>query len=221
MEFPTLSAAVGQCIVAAIGDTQNEFMSEYLVLKTEGMLMKNKISGKLLFLAGLTFSTTALATSIQHEDVASLINQRLSCMKDVAEYKVNNHLAIEDLAQEARVLSGTVLEAEKLGLDGESVKLFIQAQMDAAKAIQYRYRADWLSVPEKSWQPEPLGQVRAKISVLSTVILTSVNVKLSTGAQFTDKTAFMKRLNQTHLKDSDKERLWHSLKQITLKKSHI
>ena len=180
--------------------------------------MKNKISVKLLVLAGLTFSTTALATSIQHEDVASLINQRLSCMKDVAGYKANNHLAIEDLSQEAKVLSSTVLEADKLGLDGESVTFFIQAQMDAAKAIQYRYRADWLSVPEKGWQPEPLGQVRAKISVLSTAILTSVSVKLSTGAQFTDKAVFMKKLNQTHLKDSDKERLWYSLKQITLKK---
>ena len=183
--------------------------------------MKNKILGKPLVLAGLTFSTTALATSIQHEDVASLINQRLSCMKDVAGYKANNHLAIEDLAQEAKVLSGTVLEAEKLGLDGESVKFFIQAQIDAAKAIQYRYRAGWLSVPEKSWQPEPLGQVREKISVLSTAILTGVSVKLSTGAQFTDKTAFMKRLNHTYLKDSDKELLWHSLQQITLKKTHL
>ncbi len=63
-----------------------------------------------------------------------------------------NHLAIEDLAQEAKVLSNTMLEAEKLGLDGDSVKLFVQAQMDVAKAIQYRYRADWLSQPEKGWE---------------------------------------------------------------------
>jgi len=177
-----------------------------------------KISGKLLVLTGLMLSTTALATPARNKDVTSLINQRLSYMKDVAGYKANNHLPIEDLPQEARVLSDTVLEAEKLGLDGESVKFFIQAQMDAAKAIQYRYRADWLSVPEKNWQPEPLEQVRTKISVLNTNILTGVRGELIGGDLLPDKAAFMKKLDQNHLEDSDKERLWYSLKQITLKK---
>lgn len=180
--------------------------------------MTSKIPGKLLILAGLFFSTTALAVPTHNEDVASLINQRLSYMKDVAGAKANNHLAIEDLTQEAKVLSSTVLEAEKLGLDGESVKIFIQAQMDAAKAIQYRYRAEWLSIPEKGWQPEPLEEVRRKVSALNTNILTEVSTKLAMDYRFTDKTAFMKRLDQAHLKDSDKERLWYSLKQITLKK---
>lgn len=176
------------------------------------------MSGKLLVLAGLLFSTSVLAVPTQNEDIASLINQRLSYMKDVAGYKANNHLAIEDLPQEAKVLSSSVLEAEKLGLDGESVKFFIQSQMDAAKAIQYRYRADWLSIPEKGWQPEPLEQVRKKISALNTRILASISTKLARNYQFTDKTAFMKRLDQTHLNDSDKECMWYSLKQISLKK---
>lgn len=116
------------------------------------------------------------------------------------------------------MLSSSVLEAEKLRLDGESVKPFILAQMDAAKAIQYRYRADWLSVPEKGWQPAPLEQVRSKISALNTDILTDVSSKLSKGEIFIDKTSFIQQLDQTHLKDSDKECLWYSLKQITLKK---
>ncbi|CDH24414.1 chorismate mutase [Xenorhabdus bovienii] len=180
--------------------------------------MDSQLSGRLLLLAGLFFSATAMAMPTQNDEVASLINQRLSYMKDVAGYKANNHLAIEDLRQEAKVLSSSVLEAEKLGLDGESVKPFIQAQMDAAKAIQYRYRADWLSVPEKDWQPEPLEQVRSKISVLNTDILTDVSTRLTKGDLFTDKTAFTKVLDQTHLKNGDKERLWSLMKQITLKK---
>lgn len=111
--------------------------------------MDRKTSAKLLLLwTGLFFSVTTLAMPTQSADVASLINQRLSHMKDVAGYKAQHHLAIEDLPQEAKVLANSVAEAEKLGLDGESVKPFIQAQMDAAKAIQYRYRADWLSSPE-------------------------------------------------------------------------
>ncbi|WP_297197201.1 chorismate mutase [uncultured Pluralibacter sp.] len=178
--------------------------------------MKRKVSRVFLLLAGLFFSTAIMATSTQNDEVASLINKRLSYMKDVAGYKANNHLAIEDLPQEARVLSNSVLEAETLGLDGESVKPFIQAEMDAAKAIQYRYRADWLSVPEKGWQPASLEQTRSNISVLNTDILTEVSRKLSKGELFIDKTNFIKKLDQAHLEDSDKERLWHTLKQITL-----
>ncbi|AIJ07726.1 MULTISPECIES: chorismate mutase [Edwardsiella] len=180
--------------------------------------MGRKITGKLLILAWLFSSTTGLARSIPSEDIASLINQRLSYMKDVAGYKANHHLAIEDLPQEAKVLANAMREAATLGLDGESVKPFIQAQMDTAKAIQYRYRADWLSMPEKGWQPESLEQVRAKISMLNTTILTDIRTQLTAGDPLTDKAAFMKRLNQTNLRDSDKEHLWYSLKKITLKK---
>lgn len=177
--------------------------------------MGKKVSVSLL-LASLLFSASVMATSAPHSDVASLMDQRLSYMKNVAGYKASNHLAIEDLAQEARVLSASVAEAETLGLNGHSVKPLIQAQMDAAKAIQYRYRADWLSVPEEGWQPEPLQQVRSKISVLNTEILTAISARLTEGDLFTDKNAFMNTLQQTHLKDSDKQRLWDSLQQVTL-----
>lgn len=180
--------------------------------------MINNIAGKPLLLMALILSSSAFAAPIEYEDVATLINQRLSLMKDVAGYKAKNHLAIEDFAQEDKVLSSTMLQAEKLGLDGDSVRFFVQAQMDAAKAIQYRYRADWLSQPEKGWEPQPLDLVRSKISLLSAAILTDISAKLTKGGQFTDKADFMKRVDQTNLKDSDKERLWESLKKITLKK---
>ncbi|EXU77332.1 chorismate mutase [Erwinia papayae] len=179
--------------------------------------MDTKISASVL-LAGLFFSVAAMAAPASNDEVVSLINQRLSYMKDVAGYKANNHLAIEDLSQESKVLSASVSEAEKLGLDGESVKPFIQAQMDAAKAIQYRYRADWLSTVETGWQPQPLDQVRSKISLLSTRILSGIGTRLSRGERFNDKKAFMNSLNQKHLNASDKARLWQTLGQITLKK---
>jgi len=162
---------------------------------------------------------TAQAASAQHGELASLINQRLSYMKDVAGYKVNHHLAIEDLPQEARVLSGSLSEAEKLGIDGRSVTPFIQAQMDAAKAIQYRYCADWLSVPEKGWQPDSLERVRSEISALNISILTRISQQLTKGERLTDKSAFMTKIDLTHLKNGDKERLWDSRKLITLKNS--
>ncbi|HIH5645595.1 TPA: gamma subclass chorismate mutase AroQ, partial [Serratia marcescens] len=67
--------------------------------------------------------------------LGELVNQRLSLMKDVAGYKAQQHLPIEDLAQEAKVLASAQAEAGRLGLEPASVRPFIAAQMDAAKAI--------------------------------------------------------------------------------------
>lgn len=180
--------------------------------------MDRKYFSKIILLIGLSCSATVLAAPETNSDVASLINQRLSYMKDVAGYKAANHLAIEDLPQEDKVLASAVQQAEKLGLAGESVKPFVQAQMDAAKAIQYRYRADWLSTPEQGWQPLPLDQVRTKINVLSASILSGISTQLARGEPFTNKPSFLHSLNQTHLAEGDKARLWEALQKISLKK---
>ncbi len=180
--------------------------------------MNRNYFSKIILLIGLSCSATALAAPVMDSDVASLINQRLSYMKDVAGYKAANHLAIEDLPQEEKVLASAVQQAEKLGLAGESVKPFVQAQMDAAKAIQYRYRADWLSTPEQGWQPLPLDQVRSKINVLSASILSGIRGQLAEGKPFIDKAAFLHTLNQANLEQGDKTRLWEALQKISLKK---
>ncbi len=180
--------------------------------------MNRNYFSKIILLIGLSCSAAALAAPATNSDVASLINQRLSYMKDVADYKAANHLAIEDLPQEEKVLASAVQQAEKLGLAGESVKPFVQAQMDAAKAIQYRYRADWLSSPEQGWQPLPLEQVRSKINVLSASILSGIRAQLAQGKPFIDKAAFLHTLDQTNLEQGDKTRLWEALQKISLKK---
>lgn len=114
---------------------------------------------------------SSLAQAYQYEQTARLVNERLSYMKDVAGYKAEQHLPIEDLAQEKKVLDQSLSEAESFGLNSETVKPFIVAQMDVAKAIQYRYRADWLSSPETNWKPQDLSEVRLKISSLNTELL--------------------------------------------------
>ncbi|MBK0127661.1 chorismate mutase [Pantoea sp. S61] len=180
--------------------------------------MNRNYFSKIILLVGLSCSATALAAPAINSDVASLINQRLSYMKDVAGYKAVNHLPVEDLPQEDKVLASAVQQAEKLGLAGESVKPFVQAQMDAAKAIQYRYRADWLSTPEQGWQPLPLDQVRTRINALSARILNGISEQLAQGKPFTDKPAFLHALDQAHLEQGDKTRLWEALQKISLKK---
>lgn len=166
-----------------------------------------------LFIAGICFSVSATTAMASETDVAGLINQRLGWMKDVAGYKANNHLAIEDLQQEANVMNASIAEANKAGLDGESARLFIKAQMDAAKAIQYRYRADWLSVTEHGWQPQPLDKVRKRLNELNTAILNTISSNLQQG-QMPDRTSFMNAVKQHNLTENDKQRLWLALSEI-------
>ncbi|MDV5354793.1 chorismate mutase [Enterobacter asburiae] len=179
--------------------------------------MDYKIYSAVVMLATLSFSATAAVTA--DASLGKLINERLSWMKDVAGAKAQHHQAIEDLAQEQKVLERAVIDAESLGLNGESVKPFIQAQMDAAKAIQYRYRADWLAAPEANWQPRPLDEVRKQISELSDRILRKVaeHLKASGMLSDADKEEFMRTVQQHNLTGRDKARMWQAMESITLK----
>ncbi|WP_342322627.1 chorismate mutase [Kosakonia sp. BYX6] len=180
--------------------------------------MDYKIYSAVLLLAAASFS--AAAASNTAPSIGSLVNERLSWMKDVAGYKALHHQAIEDLKQEKKVLESAVADAEALGIRGESVKPFIQAQMDAAKAIQYRYRADWLPAPEANWHPRPLDEVRYQISQLSDQILKTMAERLNAGARLTerDKDEFINAIQQKNLHEQDKQRIWNAMKEITLKR---
>lgn len=165
---------------------------------------------RMLLIACCLVSFSALADG--GTALGELVNQRLAYMKDVAGYKAQQHLPIEDLAQEARVLASTQAEAERLGLDPLSVRPFILAQMDAAKAIQYRYRADWLAQPESGWQPRPLDSVRPQIAELSSRILQRLAQQLKTGP-LTEAagSSFIDAITQANLSDADKQRLFTAL----------
>ena len=86
--------------------------------------MIKQMAVKLLLACGLIISSAA-AISAPDSDIAALLNQRLSYMKDVAGYKASHHLPIEDLQQEARVLADSLSLAEKSGLNGHSVQPLI------------------------------------------------------------------------------------------------
>ncbi|CAI1506786.1 Secreted chorismate mutase precursor [Serratia quinivorans] len=151
--------------------------------------------------------------------LGELVNQRLAYMKDVAGYKAQQHLPIEDLAQESKVLAGAQAEANRLGLDPLTVRPFILAQMDAAKAIQYRFRADWLAQPESDWQPRPLDSVRPQIAELSSRILQRLAQQLKAGPLTeTARNSFIHALTQTNLSEADKQRLFTALLAVRARK---
>ncbi len=152
--------------------------------------------------------------------LSSLINQRLSCMKEVARFKAIKRLPIEDIAQEQVVLARSVRQAKAIGLDETSISVFISAQMNVAKAIQYRYQADWFSSPVY-WQPRHLDELRTEITRLNDALLTALHTMLAAGIIPDDSlyVLFTKIVNAHHVHDSDRKQLFTALKAVTLKKN--
>lgn len=166
-----------------------------------------------LLLPLIIFSSIwAVAFAAEIAPLGEKVNHRLSFMKDVAGFKARNHLPIEDLAQEAKVLDSAKAEAGKLGLDPATVEPFVIAQIKAAKAIEYRYEADWLAQPEAGWQPRPLEEVRQEIAQLSREILQQLAHDLKSGSFRTnDRADFFKVVDEPNLKESDKQQLFDAL----------
>ena len=106
-------------------------------------------------------------------------------------------------------------EAESLGLNGESIKPFMKVQMNAAKAIQYRYNVVWLSTPEKTLQPRDLDTIRAKISSISTELIKQLAQDIKKDKRM--KCHFMDMIQLRNLKSSDKDVICSALKQVKLK----
>ncbi|MDX8155407.1 chorismate mutase [Acinetobacter pittii] len=161
---------------------------------------------------------SSLAQAYQYDQTARLVNERLAYMKDVAGYKAEQHLPIEDLTQEKKVLDQSLSEAESFGLNSETVKPFIMTQMNVAKAIQYRYRADWLSSPESNWKPQDLAEVRLKISSLNTELLKNIAYELKkNNNKAPHGCSYMWPVQHPQLKEADKEALCVALNKIKLR----
>lgn len=99
--------------------------------------------------------------------------KRLSIMKDVALYKWHNHLQVEDLYREERILERTTEKAISLGLQPASSRNFFQMQMDAAKAIQIAWHEKWrkmdnLQLPEG---PNLKTEIRPSLNSLGEEIM--------------------------------------------------
>ncbi|MBB1332427.1 gamma subclass chorismate mutase AroQ [Pseudoalteromonas sp. SR44-5] len=167
--------------------------------------------------AAMLLSTNSFAASTAQE-LFSTINLRLSYMEDVALYKSNNNQAIEDKERELIVINNASLSAEKQGLNKESVLAFFRAQISAAKAIQYRYRADLLSKPTDK-EPRNLDTViRPALIKLGKDINIELTQYLRHGGVFSQQEfkVFERTLNSRYLTRADKEMLFNALIEIRL-----
>ncbi len=145
----------------------------------------------------------------------SHINQRLAQMQPVALFKAQKHKPIEDLSREAVVLSKALEQARQQCLDTGSVEAFFQAQMDAAKAIQYRYRAQWLAEGVPNQQAD-LTQLRNTLNQLGAAILETLTQYLARHGNLTgEETAvFRQSVNTDNLSEKDKNRLYAALQNV-------
>lgn len=178
----------------------------------EAQMLKTII---LLTLSLLSFNTLAISAPT---DLFSSINLRLSYMEDVSLYKANNNKPIEDIEREVLVIERASQSAEKFGLNKQSIADFFQAQISAAKAIQYRYRADFLSQPERSTPRDLENVIRPELIKLGKKINSDIAEYLKEGGAFYEKdyVTFKKTLDSRYLSDADKEALFKALAQIKL-----
>ncbi len=176
------------------------------------LIMRMFILGALLCLAPISFAKPI--------DVPQLIKARLLYMKDVALYKAKRNLAIENTDREVKVLAKAKAKATELGLAGDSIEAFFRVQINAAKAIQYRYRAQWL------FEPAALGQkskdlqrvVRPVLLMLGDEIIVSIAQYIKNFGAFKEqqRDEFVTALDVKHLAERDKHRLYDALLLVRL-----
>ncbi|WP_299734518.1 gamma subclass chorismate mutase AroQ [uncultured Endozoicomonas sp.] len=164
------------------------------------------------------------ATWTRADPVASgifeLINQRLAYMQYVALSKASTHSPIANYDRELKVLKKAKTEAKQLGLNAESLSFFVQAQMDVAKAIQYRYLADWqVDKPSHLTAMDLDLKIRPELLKIDKEILTKLKSYLDSGQTIDGhlQHEFFKAINIEHITDKDKAILFNSLEKVRLR----
>ena len=77
------------------------------------------------------------------ESLRALIDARLMLAPDVAQYKWNHHLPIEDLPREAQIIASLGHRASDLGVPQAWAEAFFRAQIEASKIAQNELFQGW------------------------------------------------------------------------------
>ncbi len=144
------------------------------------------------------------------------IDRRLAHMEDVALWKARNHVAVEEVEREKVVLARAKAAAAEQGLDPERIEGFFKAQIAAAKAIQYRYRAELLSHPTDRRSKDLEGEIRPALIRLGDQIVGGIAgyVHEHGGFERSQFAKFDRAITAKHLSERDKQRLFEALLEI-------
>ena len=104
------------------------------------------------------------------------IRDRLALMKSVAAWKALRNVPVEDLEREQKVLQSSVDKAGAVRIDGVTAKAFFEAQIAAAKEIQFCWMDRWARDASKAPQtaPDLIADIRPKLIDLGKSILKNV-----------------------------------------------
>lgn len=160
-----------------------------------------------IFLCSLLMCSSTFAdavTSVSLGALSTALNERMLLMKEVAAYKMKHHLPIEDFAREQNVFAEAEEEAKNNGLDPHSIAPFIRSLMDASKAIQYRYLAQWQSGSEPSFPIQTLSTSRQRIRQIDNQLLIIISQRLMVGAFSHEDMVWLRaQFNAPNLNESD------------------
>jgi chorismate mutase len=109
---------------------------------TETDQLRHAVLALLIFLALPPWSGRA-DTANEVLVLRRLMIERLALMEQVAAYKWNNELPIDNPVREANVLKAVVARSRAAGLDPKIAQRFVVAQMEAAKTVQRYYFDLW------------------------------------------------------------------------------
>ena len=159
--------------------------------------------------------------SAENENIQALflaINERLGFMEDVALYKAQNRVPVEDIERENTVLENSKTSAATQGINPQSMERFFVTQINAAKAIQYRFRAELLTreLPDNTVDLDL--SIRPALDRLGIEIIRIFAQVLREGEEISeqDSATFFKALTSRHLVERDKRKLFEAMRQVRL-----
>ncbi|WP_421726279.1 gamma subclass chorismate mutase AroQ [Bauldia sp.] len=125
----------------------------------------------LLTLVGLAAHASDRTTTLRQ-----VMTDRLVIMIDVARHKWNTGAPIEDLDREAVVLEATTERAVAGGVDPDRAAAMVEAQIAAAKIVQFALFEQWQAANAEPFAdaPDLVTELRPEISRLTAALIDAV-----------------------------------------------
>jgi cyclohexadienyl dehydratase len=144
-------------------------------------------------------------------ELPELLAARLALMADVAAYKYQHGQPIEDAAREAVVLAGVRDQALRFGLVPDTVARLFEAQIEAAKAVQAYWFAEWdagRAAPPAA--PDLAGAVRPALLRLGGTIVAAAG----SAGPVADRAAFEAALTMPGLNAAERDALYEAVRAL-------
>ena len=168
-----------------------------------------------VILSALIFTSTIHGAESE-PSLFKAIAERLGYMEDVGAYKAQNKIPVEDVQREKIVLSNAKELAAAHGLDPDSMERFFIAQISAAKAIQYRYRAELLTREIPTRPMDLQSDIRPELDRLGSDIVKFFATALQSRSAIIEerRERFMSTLQSRLLVDAEREALFDAMLEV-------